>query len=561
MSEAIQPMADGHADADLSGRQLAGYRLLRRLGRGAMAEVYLAEQLSLARQVAVKVLRSTLATDATYVQRFDQEARAAAGLVHANIVQIHEVGCVDGIHFIAQEYVQGMNLAELLARKGSGDVSKSVTIVRQVAAALSKAAEQGIVHRDIKPENIMLSASGDVKVADFGLARLYTQDDAGNLTQVGVTMGTPLYMSPEQVEGRALDPRSDIYSLGVTWYQMLAGEPPFRGDTALSIAVQHLSNQPPRLENIRPDLPSAVCRIVHKMLAKNPSERQDSPRQLLAELRAVSIELFGDDPGDEFSGWGDDQVVSTLEARRLATERLGVAMRTAAMPAVRRGVGWRAAALVGGLLLGVAAAWGLRERPLITATADDDEAVERYDTAEAQYVYAFVRNSEAAWKSVGEYFPGDKNYTRRAMQGLALLYLQDYNYKRADAVFDSLARLNPAEVQFVAFGLAGQAVVLNRQGKYQESAEKLAQLWPLRDKLEGEMRPLVRQTLQSNRQSLGNSTDLRSWTQWFRDSTPPPTRRPGDPSSDRPTPPDRPISNRPRPSDRPGSSGYPGTNG
>jgi eukaryotic-like serine/threonine-protein kinase len=528
MSEAIRPTADSLSDADLSGRQLAGYRLLRRLGKGAMAEVYLADQVSLGRQVAIKVLRSNLATDATYVQRFDQEARAAAQLVHANIVQIHEVGCVDGIHFIAQEYVQGLNLAELLARKGSGDIKKSVGIVRQVAAALHKAAEHGIVHRDIKPENIMLAASGDVKVADFGLARLYSQNDATNLTQVGVTMGTPLYMSPEQVVGKPLDPRSDIYSLGVTWYQMLAGEPPFRGDTALSIAVQHLSNQAPRLENIRPDLPASVCRIIHKMLSKVPRDRYDT-RQLLGELRAVSIELFGDDPGDEFTGWGAD-VLSTVEARRQATQRLAVAMKTSAMPVMRRGGVRRWLAIAGCLLVGLGAAWALRERPLITPAADDDEAIERYETAEAQYVYAFVRNSEAAWKSVGEYFPDDKNYTRRAQQGLALLYLQDYDYKRAAAVFDQLAQLNPAEVQFVAFGLAGEAVVLNRQGKYEESAQKLAQLWPLRDKLEGEMRPLVRQTLQSNRQSLGSSSSLRDWTQWFRDSAPAGPRRAGEPT-------------------------------
>jgi len=223
MSDVTRPVAELPLDPDLSGRQLGGYRLLRRLGRGAMAEVYLAEQVSLGRQVAFKVLRSTLATDAIYVQRFHHEARAAAQLVHANIVQIYEVGCHDGIHFIAQEYVQGANLAELLARRGPPELAKVLAVVRQVASALHKAAEHGIVHRDIKPENIMLASSGEVKVADFGLARLYSREETTNLTQVGVTMGTPLYMSPEQVEGRALDSRSDIYALGVTTYQMLTG--------------------------------------------------------------------------------------------------------------------------------------------------------------------------------------------------------------------------------------------------------------------------------------------------------------------------------------------------
>ena len=256
MPDPSQPAIASQPETDLSGRQISGYRLLRRLGQGAMAEVYLAEQISLGRQVAFKVLRASLATDATYVQRFDQEARAAAQLVHPNIVQIYEVGCVDGVHFIAQEYVQGVNLAEWLSRRGLPDVRRALGVMRQVAAALDRAAARGIVHRDIKPENIMLAANGEVKVADFGLARLYSQDNANNLTQIGVTMGTPLYMSPEQVEGRALDPRSDIYALGVTSYQMFAGETPFRGDTALAIAVQHLKNLPERLENRRPS-PSA----------------------------------------------------------------------------------------------------------------------------------------------------------------------------------------------------------------------------------------------------------------------------------------------------------------
>src|SRR5262245_20997804 len=162
--------------------------------------------------------------------------------------------------------------------------------MRQVTAALCKSAERGIVHRDIKPENIMLARSGEVKVADFGLARTGTGTDENKLTQIGVTMGTPLYMSPEQVEGRTLDPRSDIYSLGVTCHQMRAGEPPFRGDTALSVALQHVRTQPERLETRRSDLPPALCRIVHKMLAKDPKDRYQSPKDLLHELRSIQIE-------------------------------------------------------------------------------------------------------------------------------------------------------------------------------------------------------------------------------------------------------------------------------
>lgn len=520
MSDSVQPPPAAHEEADLSGRDLAGYRLLRRLGRGAMAEVYLAEQISLGRQVAVKVLHRNLATDATYVQRFVQEARAAAQLVHTNIVQIYEVGYADGVHFIAQEYVQGVNLAEWLARRGQPELSRALAIMRQVTAALHKAAEHGIVHRDIKPENIMLAASGDAKVADFGLARLYSREEAANLTQVGITMGTPLYMSPEQVEGRALDPRSDIYSLGVTSFQMLCGEPPFHGESALAVAVQHLHAQPRRLENLRPDLPLPVCRIVHKMLAKDPRDRYATPRQLLHELRAVSIELFGDDPGEELEGWQGDELVSTVEARRRATEKLSAAMKTTALPVVRRG-GFRRWLLAGGCFAaGLALAWGLRPRPLVTPQAPDDEAVQRQDTAEGQYVYALMLGTEEAWQAVPEYFPKDQVMALRAKQGLALMYLQQYDYARAKQVFDELAGLNDAEVQFKAFGLGGQAVVLYREKKFTESAEKLAQLWPLRDKLDGEMRFLVSRTLAGNRQGLGNPPSLRRWTQWFRESPP-----------------------------------------
>jgi tRNA A-37 threonylcarbamoyl transferase component Bud32 len=538
MADTTRPASETSLDADLSGRQLAGYRLLRQLGRGAMAEVYLAEQISLSRQVAFKVLRSSLATDATYVQRFHQEARAAAQLVHANIVQIYEVGCVEGVHFIAQEYVQGSNLAELLARRGVPDLAKVIAVMRQVTAALHKAAEQGIVHRDIKPENIMLAASGEVKVADFGLARPYGQDaSAANLTQIGVTMGTPLYMSPEQVEGRHLDPRSDIYSLGVTCYQMLSGEPPFRGESALSIAVQHLKTQPQRLELIRPDLPASICRIVHKTLAKNPDDRYATPRELMHELRGVSIELFHDDPGEEVDGWASTDLVGAVEARRNATERLAVAMRTTAMPAVRRGSASRWAMVAAAcLVLGAALAWALRERPLIARTEDDDESVLRFDTAADQFLYAQFLNSEAAWKSVPRYFPDDA-YARRARQQLSLLYLRELAFEPALQIFGEFAQVNDAEVQDKAFGLAGQAVVLNRLGKYQDSVDKLVQLWPRRESLDNDMRTLVMLTLASDRKNLKkdySEPKLRKWNQWFEKSSPPAQPAPSEPSAARP---------------------------
>ena len=246
--------------ADLVGKKLKDFYVLRRLGRGAMAEVYLAQQLSLGRQVALKVLNAELARDPNYVRRFHHEARAAAALVHGGIVQIYEVGQDDGVHYIAQEYVAGRNLGEVIRSRGSLPPQLALDILRQVAAALHKASSEGIVHRDIKPENIMLARSGEVKVADFGLARVQGDGGGANLTQVGVTMGTPLYMSPEQIEGRELDSRSDIYSLGVTAYHMLAGEPPFTGDSPLAVAVQHLNQPATPLASRRPDVPPRLRR-------------------------------------------------------------------------------------------------------------------------------------------------------------------------------------------------------------------------------------------------------------------------------------------------------------
>ena len=273
--------------ADLAGKKLKDFYILRRLGRGAMAEVYLAQQVSLGRQVAFKVLNADLARDPNYVRRFNHEARAAAALVHAGIVQIYEVGEDQGIHYIVQEYVPGRNLGEVV--RGSGSLSPQLTldILRQVTAALCKASSEGIVHRDIKPENIMLAKSGEVKVADFGLARV--AGDAGvNLTQIGVTMGTPLYMSPEQIEGRELDSRSDIYSLGCTAYHMLAGKPPFTGDTPLSVAVQHLNQPPPPLVDSRPGIPPRLAQLVERMMAKKPGDRFTDPGALLDELHALT---------------------------------------------------------------------------------------------------------------------------------------------------------------------------------------------------------------------------------------------------------------------------------
>ena len=507
-------------ETDLSGRSLGNYQLLRRLGRGAMAEVYLAEQISLRRQVAFKVLRTNLATDASYVQRFHREAQAAASLIHANIVQIYEVGCVDGIHFIAQEYVQGSNLGELLVRRGPPTLKQSLGIMLQAAAALHKAAEHGIVHRDIKPENILLAESFDVKVADFGLARVAGDENSTTLTQAGFTMGTPLYMSPEQVEGKALDGRSDIYSLGVTCYHMLVGQPPFRGETALAVAVQHLREQPERLDNLRPDLPPALCRIVHKMLAKDPKDRYPDARELARDLRAVAATELGDHDLDEyFRSSGGSFALPNAGSRQAATERLAALMKTTALQVPRRRQNWWwAAGIAAAFLVGLSVARSLSQ-PLIRPLPPSALNVSKKKDAEAQFVYASIVNNEEAWKSIPVYFPQDRIWGLKAKQELARMYLRDDDYRRAKAIFDELAAQPEVEVQFRAFGMAGQAIVLALEGRHKESADKLAELWPDRQSLDNAMRNLMAYVLRRNQKALaGPVTD--QWAKFLQPALP-----------------------------------------
>jgi serine/threonine-protein kinase len=277
-------------DQDLAGLSLGGYRLVRRLGSGAMADVYLAEQTSLGRQVAVKVLRSGTARNTAAIERFEQEARAAASLVHGHIVQIHEVACIDGIHFLAEEYVAGPSLKAWLNARGPVDARQAIWILNQVGSALARSAEQGIVHRDIKPENLLLTLAGEVKVADFGLARVLSENL--DLTQDGMTLGTPLYMSPEQGEGRNVDARSDLYSLGATVYHLLAGRPPYSGPSAVAVVMAHIKEPLPPLSSARPDLPAGLCEIVDRLLAKQPTDRFESPQALLKAVDQLETVMF-----------------------------------------------------------------------------------------------------------------------------------------------------------------------------------------------------------------------------------------------------------------------------
>ena len=273
---------------DLTGRTIADFAVLRKIGQGGMGQVYLARQQSLKREVALKILRKEMAENAVALKRFRAEAEAVAKISHPNIVQVYAVGVQDGLHFMALEYVEGRNLREYLERKGPPEVPVALAIFRQVAAALQRAGELGLVHRDIKPENILLNRKVEVKVADFGLSCYFAGDAKPlGLTQSGMTLGTPLYMSPEQVQGRPVDHRSDLYSFGVTCYHVLAGTPPYTGLNAFDVAVQHVQATPEPLELIRPDLPLELCALVMKLMAKRPEDRYQSAKDVLRDLARI----------------------------------------------------------------------------------------------------------------------------------------------------------------------------------------------------------------------------------------------------------------------------------
>jgi eukaryotic-like serine/threonine-protein kinase len=487
MSDYSAQPAKSAVEPGLSGRQLGDFRLIRRLGRGAMAEIYLADQISLKRRVAVKILKPDLANDPTYLQRFEIEAQAAASLVHANIVQIYEVGHVDRRHYIAQEYVQGQNLRDWLARNGPPDVAHALSIMRQVASALAKAAEVGVVHRDIKPENILITTSGEVKVADFGLARLTREGAANGLTQIGITLGTPLYMSPEQVEGKPLDHRSDIYSLGVTCYQMLTGSPPFSGETALAVAVQHLKTQPKPLETLRTDLPPALCRLVHTMLVKDPERRCASARDILRELRRLQMEIFGQDWPEELPGWESIAGETSPVSRSAVTQQLDHLMKTQSMQQKpRRRYRWYFLALAGTFLLGMVLARFVETEPSLLADAKSSPVdFRKYPSVSQQWYYASKYGTENAWKSIKKYYPDKSYFVDRANQQLAFLYLKEGPSRYDDAmyIFDKFISLGDDERELKAFGLAGKCVVLSSDGKYRESGEILNEFLQIGDKL------------------------------------------------------------------------------
>ncbi|MFM8689366.1 MAG: Stk1 family PASTA domain-containing Ser/Thr kinase [Acidimicrobiaceae bacterium] len=261
------------------------YEIGKRIGRGGMAEIFQARDILLDRPVAMKVLFPEFATDPAFVERFRREAQAAANLNHPNIVAVYDWGKVNNTYYIAMEYVNGRTLADILKQSGTLTPMQVCDVMSEVASALISAHQNGVIHRDIKPGNILVSTTGQVKVADFGIARALGAGVEQGLTQTGAVMGTATYFSPEQAQGVSTDQRSDIYSLGVVMYEMLSGTAPFTGENAVAIAYKQVHEYAMPLDQRLASIPPEVAAIVAKCMEKSPADRYSSAEEVRDELR------------------------------------------------------------------------------------------------------------------------------------------------------------------------------------------------------------------------------------------------------------------------------------
>lgn len=257
------------------------YQIIKSIGEGGMANVYLAYDTILDRNVAVKVLRGDLSTDEKFVRRFQREALSASSLSHPNIVEVYDVGEDNGQYYIVMEYIDGKHLKELLKKRGKLTVSEVIDIMLQITDGMSVAHDSYIIHRDIKPQNIMIQENGVVKITDFGIAMAM---NATQLTQTNSVMGSVHYLPPEQANGKGSTLQSDIYSMGIVMYELLTGRLPYKGDNAVEIALKHLKEPLPNIKEDLPDLPESIANIIKKATAKNPKNRYTDAREMNADL-------------------------------------------------------------------------------------------------------------------------------------------------------------------------------------------------------------------------------------------------------------------------------------
>ena len=273
------------------------YQIIKAIGEGGMANVYLAYDTILDRNVAVKILRGDLSNDEKFVRRFQREALAASSLAHPNIVEVYDVGEDNGEYYIVMEYIEGKHLKNLLKKRGKLTLSEAVDIMMQITDGMSVAHDSYIIHRDIKPQNIMILENGLVKITDFGIAMAM---NATQLTQTNSVMGSVHYLPPEQASGQGSTLQSDIYSMGIVMYELITGELPFKGDNAVEIALKHLKEHVPDVKEKVENVPNSIVNIIKKSTAKNPKNRYVDAREMHEDLKTCLDEIRTKEPIDNY---------------------------------------------------------------------------------------------------------------------------------------------------------------------------------------------------------------------------------------------------------------------
>lgn len=310
------------------------YQLIKKIGIGGMADVYLAQDTLLEREVAIKILRGELSSDPIHLMRFKREANAASEITHPNIVEIYDIGQADGQHYIVMEMVKGQTLKKLIQQRGALDLDEALVIMKQIMSGLSEAHKHNIVHRDIKPQNILIKDDGSVKIADFGIARA---QGATQLTQVDSVMGSVHYMAPETARGESATIQSDLYSAGIVFYELLVGDVPFKGDAPMQVALKHMKDDLPSIREFNPQLPQSVENIITKATAKNKLFRYKDTQEMLGDLETCMDPsrasekpiVFDDDLGhtiilDDVKAVESPKKASTLKTSLVALVIMGL---------------------------------------------------------------------------------------------------------------------------------------------------------------------------------------------------------------------------------------------
>ena len=298
------------------------YEVIKTIGEGGMANVYLAEDTILNRKVAIKVLRGDLSSDEKFIRRFQREALSVSNLSHPNIVEVYDVGEEEGQHYIVMEHIEGKTLKQLLKKRDVLTLSEVIDIMTQLTDGISHAHESYIIHRDIKPQNIMILDDGKIKITDFGIAMAL---NATQLTQTNSVMGSVHYLPPEQASGKNATIKSDIYSMGILMYELLTGNVPFRGDNAVEIALKHMKDKIPSVRKQDPSIPQSVENILLKATAKNPRNRYDSAKEMHEDLLHCMEEEHANDKKITFAYPENDfdstAPIPTVNTKKLATNK------------------------------------------------------------------------------------------------------------------------------------------------------------------------------------------------------------------------------------------------